>query len=134
MLQVSQKVFIFAWRMLRDKLPTKLKLPTHSVISTQARLCVAGCGHVGDVQHLFLLCSTFASFWQLVRACIGFDGVDTQVISDHFYQFKLHRWPESTSKFSTSLYGFCVLGSCGTREIIDCLKIRIALVISYLKK
>ena len=81
------KISIFAWRMLRDRLPTKSKLATRGVISTEAHLCVAGCGHVKDVQHLFLSCSVFASLWSLLRAWIGFDGVDTQVILDHFYQF-----------------------------------------------
>jgi len=33
------------------------------------------------------MCPHFASIWPIVRAWIGFDGVDTQVIHDHFYQF-----------------------------------------------
>lgn len=35
----------------------------------------------------WLSCATLASLWPLVRAWIGFDGTDTQVISDHFTQF-----------------------------------------------
>jgi len=48
---------------------------------------VAGCGHEEDVQHLFLSCSTFGNVWQLVRSWISFDGVDYQVITNHFQQF-----------------------------------------------
>ncbi|AES97475.1 hypothetical protein MTR_5g054960 [Medicago truncatula] len=48
---------------------------------------MARCGHEEDIQHLFLSCSTFGTLWQLVRSWIGFDGVDSQVISDHFQQF-----------------------------------------------
>jgi len=85
--QVPLMVYIFAWRLLCDRLPTKSKLVTRGVTPTEARLCVVGCSHVEDAHHLFLSCSTFASLWPLVRAWIGFDGVDIQVISDYFYQF-----------------------------------------------
>jgi len=39
--QVPLKVSDFAWRMLRDRLPTKTNLENRSVISPEARLCVA---------------------------------------------------------------------------------------------
>ena len=48
---------------------------------------MAGCGHLEDAQHVFLLCPHFASLWSMVRAWIGFDGVDNQAIHDHFHQF-----------------------------------------------
>jgi hypothetical protein len=84
---VPLKVSVFSSRLLRDRLPTKTNLATCGVISDVARLCIAGCGHVEDAQHLFITCTSFASLWPLVRAWIRFDGVDTQVISDHFTQF-----------------------------------------------
>jgi len=47
---------------------------------------------------MFISCSTFGTLWQLVRSWIGFDGVDSQVITNHFERFlyytnglKLHR-------------------------------------------
>jgi len=85
--QVPLKVSVFAWQMLRDRLPTKTNLATRGVISPEARYCVAGCGYLEDAQHVFLLCPHFASLWSMVRAWIGFDGVDTQAIHDHFHQF-----------------------------------------------
>jgi len=83
--QVPLKVSVFVWRMLRDRLPTKKNLATHSVICSEARYCVAGCCHLKDAHHVFLLCPRFASLWLMVRVWIGFDGVDTQAIHDHFH-------------------------------------------------
>ncbi|PNY01082.1 glutamate-gated kainate-type ion channel receptor subunit GluR7 [Trifolium pratense] len=34
----------FAWRLLRDRLPTKVNLVFRGIISLEARSCVAGCG------------------------------------------------------------------------------------------
>jgi len=73
--------------MLRDRLPTKTNLANRGVISPEPRYCVAGCGHLKDAQHVFLLCPHFASLWSMLRAWIRFDGVDTQIIHDHLHQF-----------------------------------------------
>ena len=85
--QVPLKVSIFSWRLFRDRLPTKTNLVTRNVISSEVRFCVARCVHIEDAQHMFLRCPHFAFLWQMVRAWIRFDGVGTQVIQDHFYQF-----------------------------------------------
>ena len=77
----------YTWRMLRERLPTKINLVTRGVISPEARYCVVGCGHLEDAQHVFLLCPHFSSLLPMVRARVGFDGVDTQAIHDHFHQF-----------------------------------------------
>jgi len=78
---------IFFWRLLRDRLPTKANLIRRGVISPEAGLCVSGCGTLESAQHLFLSCSTFATLWPMVRDWIGFLGVDTNVMTDHFVQF-----------------------------------------------
>jgi hypothetical protein len=75
------------WRLLRDRLPTKSNLVTRGVISPEAAMCVSSCDTVESAQHLFLLCPTFASLWSLVRDWIGFMGVDSNVLSDHFVKF-----------------------------------------------
>ena len=85
--QVPLKVSILAWRLLRDRLPTKNNLANHGVIPLEARLCLTGCGHVEDVNHLFLSCPTFGALWPLVRAWLEVVGVDSQTTSDHFLQF-----------------------------------------------
>jgi hypothetical protein len=59
---------VFAWRILHDRLPTKKNLATHDIIFPEGRYCVAGCGHLEDAQHVFLLCPHFASLWPMVQA------------------------------------------------------------------
>ncbi|MCH81803.1 cysteine-rich receptor-like protein kinase [Trifolium medium] len=85
--QVPLKVSIFAWRLLRDRLPTKTNLVSRGIITPKDHLCVSGCGDVESAQHLFLSCSFFGSIWPLVRSWIGFSSVDPQILSDHLNQF-----------------------------------------------
>ncbi|GAU10945.1 hypothetical protein TSUD_112390 [Trifolium subterraneum] len=42
--QVPLKVSIFAWRLLRDRLPTESNLAICGIITPEAKSCVAGCG------------------------------------------------------------------------------------------
>jgi hypothetical protein len=44
--QVSLKVSIFAWRLLRDRLPTKIKMVARGIITPASVLCVSGYGGV----------------------------------------------------------------------------------------
>jgi hypothetical protein len=87
--QIPLKVFIFVWRLFRNRLPTKTNLVTRGIISLEAHLCVSGCGGVKSGQHLFISCSTltFGSFWALVRSQIDFSVVNSHNLSDHFVQF-----------------------------------------------
>jgi hypothetical protein len=85
--QVPLKVSIVAWRLLRDRLPTKANLAKRGIITTTDRFCVVGCGHEEYVHLSFLSCSAFGTLWQLVRSWIGFDGAYFQVITNHFQQF-----------------------------------------------
>jgi len=85
--QVSLKVSIFAWRLLRDGLPTKSNLVHRGVIPSEASTCVSDCGFVETTHHLFLSCITYSSLWPLVRHWLGIIGVDSNVIADHFLQF-----------------------------------------------
>jgi len=81
------KVMVFAWRLIRDCLPTKANLAMCGVISADDIMCVTGCGNVETAKHLFLTCTMFASLWQQVRDWIGFVGVDVNNIADHLVQF-----------------------------------------------
>jgi len=85
--QVPLKVTVFAWRLIRDRLPTKANLAMRGVITADEIVCVSGCGHVETTGHLFLSCTVFASLWQQVREWIGFVGVDSNNIFDHLVQF-----------------------------------------------
>ncbi|PNX56077.1 70 kDa peptidyl-prolyl isomerase, partial [Trifolium pratense] len=85
--QVPLKVSIFVWRLLRDRLPTRLNLVTRGVLSLPAATCVFGCGAAESAHHLFLSCSIAGSLWDLVRAWIGISLVDFTTMRDHFVQF-----------------------------------------------
>ncbi|GAU24717.1 hypothetical protein TSUD_355460 [Trifolium subterraneum] len=85
--QVPLKVSILAWRLLRDRLPTKANLITRGILPSATHLCVSGCGEVETVQHLFHSCSTFGSLWSLVSYWIGSPLVIAQTLPDHFVQF-----------------------------------------------
>ncbi|MCI21389.1 70 kDa peptidyl-prolyl isomerase, partial [Trifolium medium] len=85
--QVPLKVSIFAWRLLRDRLPTKSNLVTRGILSSAAHLCVSGCGGAESAYHLFISCSTFGSIWDLVCTWIDNSSTGSTSIRDHFVQF-----------------------------------------------
>ncbi|KAK2430956.1 hypothetical protein QL285_029238 [Trifolium repens] len=57
--QVPSKVSIFAWRLLRDRLPTKTNLVSRGILPPDLHFCASGCGDIETAQHLFLSCGTF---------------------------------------------------------------------------
>jgi hypothetical protein len=93
--QVPAKVFILAWRLLRDRLPTRTNLVTRRILTPAHHFSVTGCGGIETAHHLFLSCSTFGSLWALVRSWIGFSAVDADSLSDHFVQFTYSARPRT---------------------------------------
>jgi hypothetical protein len=85
--QVPLKVSVTAWRLLRNRLPTKDNLVRRHIILPDATLCVTGCGGVETAHHLFLSCPVFAPLWSLVRSWVGISSADPLVLQDHFVQF-----------------------------------------------
>jgi len=58
-IHVPVKVSLLAWRLLRNRFPTKSNLLARGIISHEAKMCVAGCGEVEMAQHLFVSCTIF---------------------------------------------------------------------------
>ncbi|XP_045802373.1 uncharacterized protein LOC123895953 [Trifolium pratense] len=85
--QVTLKVSIFAWSLLRDRLPTRVNLVTRGVLSPTAHTCVFGCGAAESAHHLFISCNTVGSLWDLFRSWIDIPLVDFTTLHDHFVQF-----------------------------------------------
>jgi hypothetical protein len=85
--QVPLKVSVFAWRLLRNRLPTRDNLVRRHIIPHDAQLCVTGCGGVETAHHMFLSCPVLASLWCLVRNWVGISSADPFQIQDHFVQF-----------------------------------------------
>ncbi|GAU47853.1 hypothetical protein TSUD_404300 [Trifolium subterraneum] len=69
--QVPLKVSIFAWRLLRDRLPTKANLTSRGILLVGDSHCVSGCGAVESAHHVFISCSMFGSLWSLVSSWVG---------------------------------------------------------------
>ncbi|MCH87520.1 glutamate-gated kainate-type ion channel receptor subunit GluR5 [Trifolium medium] len=84
---VPMKVSVLAWRLLRNRLPTKDNLAARNIISQESQFCVTGCGDVETAQHLFLSCPVLAPLWGLVRSWIGMSSADPVSLQDHFLQF-----------------------------------------------
>ena len=86
--EVPLKVFVFAWCLLRDRLPTKDNLFRRNIIQDDARGCVARCNFNESADHLFLHCHVFGQVWYLVRHWLGFSSVNPISILDHYLQFR----------------------------------------------
>ena len=85
--QVPQKVSIVAWRLLQDRLPTKINLQRRGITQVTDTSCVSGCGKEETTSHLFLHCHVFGAIWQHIRSWIGVSGADTDNVPDHIQQF-----------------------------------------------
>jgi len=58
---IPLKVSLFVWHLLRDRVPTKVNLFEHHIISLKDQLCVSGCSQIESVGHLFLDCTLYGS-------------------------------------------------------------------------
>jgi len=81
------KVFIFVWRLIRDRLPTKANLVRRGMLHAELAECGASCGHDESTSHLFLHCDSFGPLWGHIRSWVGASGVKTNDICEHFFLF-----------------------------------------------
>jgi hypothetical protein len=84
---VPLKVVLFAWRLFRDRLPTKNNLIRRGVITIDAQLCADGCGSEETFDHLFLHCNIFGTIWHYIYRWLNFSYVTPFDVGDHFIQF-----------------------------------------------
>jgi len=84
---VPLKISLFAWRLLRDRLPTTDNLIKRHFLHPNAQLCVGGCGMIEDAKHLFLSCDFFGKLWYGISNRLGYNIVFLENVSDHLYQF-----------------------------------------------
>jgi len=75
---VPLKISLFAWRLLRNRFPTRDNLFKRGIIPYY------GCGNVGSIDHLCLSCNVTSSLWGLVCNWLGLNSVYSLRISDHF--------------------------------------------------
>jgi len=84
---VPLKVSILAWRLLRDRLPTKNNLLRRGILQQTDIQCVMGCSVEETVPHVFFHCSFFGTLWQHMRQWLRVSGADLYTTQDHFLQF-----------------------------------------------
>ena len=85
--EVPLKISLFAWRLLRDRLPTTDNLIKRHILLPNAQLCVGGCGMMEDAKHLFLSCDFFGKLWYDISHWLSYNIVFPEHVSDHLYQF-----------------------------------------------
>jgi hypothetical protein len=84
---VPSKVSLMAWRLLRNRLPTRDNLIRRRVLHLDASTCVRGCGESETTLHLFLLCDFSNGLWMEVRHWLGIYVVFPADLRQHFQQF-----------------------------------------------
>jgi len=88
-LSANPPFVLFAWRLFRDRLPTKDNLHRRGVLDRESMLCVAGCGSIESSQHLFLHCNIFGVVWYFIYRWLGISVVIPAQVTDHSNQFSV---------------------------------------------
>ncbi|XP_024628870.1 uncharacterized protein [Medicago truncatula] len=84
---VPLKVSIFAWRLVKNRLPTRSNLLGRGVLLPADAGCLLGCGLVETSQHLFISCDFYGTLWFKVRSWLGVSGPYHIHVPEHFFQF-----------------------------------------------
>lgn len=90
---------LFAWRLLRDRLPTKDNLNRRHIVGFDEQSCVSGCGEVEISSHLLLHCNFFGIVWHHIFRWIGVSSVLPLDALSHFHQFSLIGGAAKTRRF-----------------------------------
>lgn len=85
--EVPLKVTNFAWRFLRERLPTKDNLLRRDILYHDNHLCAGGAGMEETTNHLFLSCPIFDTIWYQLRHWFGISGVDYMALTEQFFHF-----------------------------------------------
>ena len=104
---VLLKVSVFAWRLLRNRLPTKDNLFARGVIPHGNNTCVAGCGDIKAIQHLFIYGLYSAALWGSIRSWLRISSVEPYRVSEHFYQIVYSAGGSRTCRSIMQLIWLC---------------------------
>ena len=109
MLHVPSKLFVFAWRLLRYRLPTKANLARRRVLQHDDIMCVGGCDLSETEDHLFVVCDIYGTIWNLLWQWLGISHVAADEIREHFIQFTdMAGMPRSSYPFFKVIWLGCV--------------------------
>jgi len=85
--QVPLKVSLFAWRLLRNRLPTKDNLVRRQILHIDDNVCMIGCGTMETADHFLFTCDTFGRVWFLVMQWLHLYFVPPRGNRNHLFQF-----------------------------------------------
>ncbi|XP_024628726.1 uncharacterized protein [Medicago truncatula] len=85
--QVPLKVFVFVWRLLRNRIPTKDNLLRRRINSLDNTSCTGGCGSSETANHLLIHCVFFGMVWHRIYQWLGISFIVPASASDHLHHF-----------------------------------------------
>lgn len=89
--KVPYKFKTFCWRLLQNKLPTRLQLHARNIIHDPYDLvCVFCFQQEEDLDHLFLKCAVVQNVWLTICFWTGSDVVVDVNLLDHFSRSRMH--------------------------------------------
>ena len=107
--QVSLKVSLFVWRLLRNPLLTNDNLVRWHIIIAEENTYVGGCGSLETANHLLFRWDPFSSVWFVVLQWLGLSFVALGGCRDHFTHFgHLTGLPRSSYSFLQLIWMACV--------------------------
>ena len=103
--QVPLKVFVFVWRLLHNRIPTKDNLIHRRIIPIDDTACIGGCGSSETSDHLLFRCDHFDMVWHRIYQWLGISFIVPASIRDHLHQFgHLAGLPRSIHSFLTIIW------------------------------
>lgn len=133
----TSKVSLLAWRLLRNRLPTKDNLVHCGILPSNYMACVDGCASTESTTHLCLHCTFSWELWSYVWNWLGISSVSTSELRRHFTQFtKMASMPIFSHLFFKIiwLFGLQLIGWFGRRRTTRYFKTRYPLLFLSLKK
>lgn len=103
------KVVLFAWRLFRDRLPTKDIIFHRGVLDHNSMECVAGCGSSESSRHLLLHCNFLGSVWHFIYRWLSIYAAVPQHVSDHFIQFSFIGGPAKSRQLILQVIWFATV-------------------------
>jgi hypothetical protein len=83
---VPAKVSLLAWRLFRNRLPTKDNLALRGILHSNETTCVEGCASTKSAAHLFLHCNFSGELWSNVLNWLGISLVSAGELRHHYSQ------------------------------------------------
>ena len=107
--QVPSKVSVFAWRLLRNRLPTKDNLVCRHVLHHDDMSCIGDCDSFETTFHLIFDCDISDSVWHLLYRWLDISFIPPDTVHDHLHQFgHLMGLPRFTHSFLKIIWLACV--------------------------